>query len=195
VTELLCQIDSLEETIARFEQEIDTYCHPFELEVGWVDTIPGVAHQTAQVIVSEIGTDMSRFPTAAHLAAWAGVAPGNNESAGKRYSGRTRQGNKPLGAALTQAAQAAAHTRDTYLSAQFHRLAARRGKKRAIVAVAHSILVIAYYVILRKEPYRELGGNYFDAHHAEATRHHLVKRLERLGYQVSLSQVDTPVTA
>jgi len=186
LTELLCQIDSLEETIARFDREIEDYCRPFEEAVVLLDTIPGVARQTAEIIVSEIGTDMSRFPTANHLAAWAGVAPGNNESAGKRHSGKTRKGNKPLGAALTQAAQAAAHTKNTYLAAQFHRLAGRRGKKKAIVAVAHSILVIAYYLIQRKEPYHELGGDYFDRRNPEAVSKRLVKRLEKLGYQVSL---------
>lgn len=194
LTELLCQIDSLEDTVQRFDQEIDNYCRPFEQAVDLLDTIPGVAHQTAEVIVAEIGTDMERFPSAGHLAAWAGVAPGNNESAGKRHSGKTRQGNKPLGAALTQAAQAAAHTHDTYLSAQFHRLVARIGKKRAIVAVAHSILVMSYYIIKRKEPYKELGGNYFDQHHADTTQHQLVKRLEHLGFQVTLSRIANEAT-
>lgn len=161
---------------------------PFEAAVVLLDTIPGVAHQTAEIIVSEIGIDMSRFPTAKNLAAWAGVAPGNNESAGKRRSGKTRKGNKPLGAALTQAAQAAAHTKNTYLAAQFQRLSGRRGKKKAIVAVAHSILVIAYHLIQRKEQYRELGGNYFDQRNHEAVSKRLVKRLQKLGYQVSLQQ-------
>jgi transposase len=186
LTELLCQIDSLEETIARFDQEIADYCRPFEEAVVLLDTIPGVARATAEAIVAEIGTDMSRFPSADNLASWAGVAPGNHESAGKRKSGRTRQGNKALTAALNQAAHGAAHTKNTYLSAQYHRLAARRGKKKAIVAVMHSILVIAYHVIRRNEPYRELGGNYFDQRRPEATAQHLVKRLEKLGFQVSL---------
>jgi transposase len=185
LAELLCQIDSLDETIARFDAEIEKYCHPFEEAVELLDTIPGVARRTAEVIVSEIGSDMSRFPTADHLASWAGVAPGNNESAGKRYSGKTRHGNKALSAALVQAAHAASHTRATYLSAQYHRLAGRRGKKRAIMAVAHSILVIAYHLIQRNEPYRELGSDYFDRRRPEATAKRLLKRLERLGYDVS----------
>jgi transposase len=109
-----------------------------------------------RLIVSEIGTDMSCFPSADHWAAWAGVAPSNNESAGKRRSGKTRKGNRPLCAALNQAANAASHTKATYLSAQYHCLAGRRGKKKAIVAVEHSILVFACHVIKRKEPYREL---------------------------------------
>jgi transposase len=192
LTELLCQIDSLEETIARFDQEIEDYCRPFEEAVVLLDTIPGIARETAEIIVAEIGTDMSRFPTADHLASWAGVAPGNNESAGKRHSGKTRKGNKPLGAALTQAAQAASRTRGTYLSAQYHRLAGRRGKKKAIVAVAHSILIIAYHLIQRKEPYRDLGADYFDKRRPEATVKRLVKRLEQLGYQVALEQTLAP---
>lgn len=186
LTELVCQIDSLDETIARFDEQIEAYCRPFEEAVVLLDTIPGVARQTAEIIVSEIGTDMNRFPTADHLAAWAGVAPGNNESGGKRRRSKRRKGNKPLGAALNQAAHAAAHTKDTYLSAQYHRLARRIGRNKAIMAVAHSILVIAYHLIQRQEPYRELGADYFDKRRPEATAKHLVKRLEKLGYQVSL---------
>jgi len=129
---------------------------------------------------------MSRFPTAAHLAAWAGVAPGNNESGGKRRTGKTRKGSKPLGVALNQAAHATARTKNTYLAAQYHRLARRRGKKKAIMAVAHSILVIAYHLIQCKEPYRDLGADYFDKRRPEALANHLVKRLEGLGYTVSL---------
>jgi transposase len=193
LTELLSQIDGLEETIARFNQEIEEYCRPFEEAVVLLDTIPGVARETAENIVAEIGTDMSRFPTANHLASWAGVAPGNNESAGKKRSGRTRQGNKPLGVALNQAAHAAAHTKDTYLSAQYHRLAGRRGKKRALVAVAHSILVISYFMIQRHVPYCELGSDYFDKRRPETTAKRLVSRLEHLGYQVSLQQLCVPV--
>ena len=189
LTELLRQIDSLDNTIARFDQEIEEYCRPFEEAVVLLDTIPGIARETAEIIVSEIGTDMSRFPTANHIASWAGVAPGNNESAGKHRSGRTTKGNKSLGVALVQAAHSAAHTKNTYLSAQYHRLAGRRGKKRATVAVAHTILVIAYYLLKRKEPYRELGGDYFDKRRPEATAKRMVRRLESLGYLVSLQQL------
>jgi transposase len=192
LTELLCQIDALDETIAHFDAEIQRYCAPFEEAVELLDTIPGVARQTAQVIVSEIGIDMNRFPTANHLAAWAGVAPGNNESAGKRRSGKTRKGNTPLTTALIQAAHGVAHTRGTYLAAQYHRLAGRRGAKRAAVAVAHSILVIAYYLIKRKEPYREMGGDYFDKRRPEASAKRLIKRLENLGYRIAVEK--TPVT-
>jgi len=145
LTELLCQIDSLDETIGRFDEQIVAYCRPFEEAVTLLDTIPGVARETAEIIIAEIGTDMSRFPSADHLAAWAGVAPGNNESAGKRRSGQTTKGNHALGVALNHAANAASHTKDTYLAAQYHRLATRRGKKKAIVALEHSILIMAYH--------------------------------------------------
>jgi transposase len=187
LAELLCQIDSLDETIARFDEQIQQVGVPFEEAVLLLDTIPGVARRTAEVIVAEIGTDMSRFPSADDLSAWAGVAPGNHESAGKRYSGKTRKGNQTLRTALTQAAHAATRTK-TYLAAQYRRLAGRRGKKRAILAVAHSILVMAYHMLTRKEPYREAGADYFDQRKPETTVKYLQKRLEALGYQVILQK-------
>lgn len=183
--ELLCQIDSIDETVTRFNQQIEGYCQPFEAAVQLLDTLPGIARQTAEMIVAAIGIDMSRFPSATHLAAWAGLAPGNHESAGLRLSGRTRLGNRALRTGLVQAAHAVTRTK-SYLAAQYRRLATRRGKKRAIVAVAHSILVIAYHLISRQEPYRDLGADYFDKQRPEATKKRLVKRLEKLGYQVSL---------
>lgn len=186
LTELLGQIDSLEDTIARFAQQIEAYRAPFAEAVELLDTIPGVGQETAEVIVAEMGADMRRFPTARHLAAWAGLAPGNHESAGKQRTGRTRKGNQALRQGLIQAAHAAAHTKNTYLAAQYHRLAARRGSKRAIVAVAHSMLVIAYWLLSRHEPYRELGGDYFDRQRPAATATRLVRRLENLGYHVIL---------
>ena len=195
LTELLCQIDSLDETIEHFNKQVEEYCRPFEKAVILLDTIPGVGHEVAEIIVSEIGIDMSRFPSADALAAWAGVAPGNNESAGKRRSGKTTKGNQALSVALNQAAHGASHTKDTYLSAQYRRLAARRGKKRAIMALMHSILVIAYHLIQRSETYRDLGGDYFDKRHPEATAKHLVKRLEQMGYSVSLQQPATRLVA
>jgi transposase len=186
LAELLCLIDGVEESIERFNEQIRAYCEPYAEAITLLDTIPGVGRETAEIIVSEIGTDMTRFPDADHLASWAGVAPGNNESAGKRRSGKTRKGNKALGVALNHAAHGAARAKDTYLSAQYHRLAGRRGKKRAIMAVEHSILVMAYHMIQRQEPYHELGGEYFDKRRPQATAKRLVKRLEQLGYQVSL---------
>ncbi|MCF2152126.1 IS110 family transposase [Desmonostoc muscorum LEGE 12446] len=193
LAELLCQLDSLDETIARFDEEIQRYCDPFKPVVELLDTIPGVGRQTAEMIVSEIGVDMSRFPSASHLSAWAGLAPGNYESAGKRLSGKTRKGNQTLRSGLMQSAHVASHSR-TYLAAQYRRIAARRGKKRATMAVAHSILVIAYHVIQRHEPYRELGVNYFDQQRPETMTKRLVKRLEQLGHRVTLeSQNPTQV--
>lgn len=186
--ELLCQIDNLDETIKKFDAQIEEYCRPFEAAIERLDTIPGVARNTAEVIVSEIGIDMSRFPTANHLASWAGVAPGNHESAAKRLSGRTTKGNQALEAALIQAAWAASHTKNTYLSAQYHRLVTRRGKKKALVAVVHSILIIAYHLIKEPQTYHDLGGDYFDRRNSEATALRLVHRLEQLGYNVSIEQ-------
>ena len=195
LTELLCQIDGLEETIGHFDEQIQQAGDTFEPAIVLLDTIPGVARRAAEVIVAEIGIDMGQFPSAEALSAWAGVAPGNHESAGKRYSGKTRKGNTALRTILTQAAQAAAHTKDTYLAAQYRRLAARRGKKRAIMAVAHSILVMAYYMLKRKEPYREAGTDFFDKLNPDAIAKRLTKRLEELGYQVSLQKVVTPTPA
>jgi transposase len=186
LTELLCQIDGVDDTIARFDAQIEAICGPFEEAVSLLDTIPGVARRAAEMIVAEIGTDMTRFPSADHLASWAGVAPGNHESAGKRASGKTRKGNRFLRTTLVQAAHAAARTKGTYLSAQYRRLAARREKKRAILAVAHSILVMAYYMIQRQEPYCDAGADFFDRLQPEDTARRLVKRLETLGYHVTL---------
>jgi transposase len=191
LTELLCQIDSLDDTIARFDAQIQAICGPFDEAVELLDTIPGLARRTAEMIVAEIGTAMTRFPSADHLASWAGVAPGNHESAGKRTSGKARKGNRFLRTTLVQAAHAAARTKGTYLSAQYRRLAARRGKKRAILAVAHSMLVMAYYMIQRKEPYRDAGADFFDRLQPEDTARRLVKRLEGLGYHVTLQSAST----
>lgn len=189
LTEWLCQIDSLDETLSRFDEQIEAASRPFEDAISVVDTIPGISRHTAEGIVAEIGVDMSRFETARHIAAWAGVAPGNNESAGTHRPGKTRRGYRHLGTLLNQAAHAAARTKGSYLSAQYQRLAPRIGKKKAIVAVEHSILIIAYPLIQRHEPYHDLGADYFDKRRPEATATRLVKRLEKLGYQVSLQPV------
>jgi transposase len=154
--------------------------------VELLDTIPGIDVRLAQLIVAELGTDMRRFPTDRQAAAWAGLAPGNYESAGKRYSGRLRDGNQSLRSGLVQGAWAASHTKDTYLAAQYHRLIGRRGKRRALVAVAHSMLVIAYHMLKKHQPYHELGASYFDDRKKEAVTDRIVKRLRKLGYRVSL---------
>src|SRR5262249_5739587 len=149
-------------------------------------TIPGVEQRTAEVVVAEVGTDMGQFPTAAHLASWAGMCPGNNQSGGKRRSGRTTKGSRWLRQVLTQAAWAASHTKDTYLAAQYRRLAARRGKKRALVAVGHTLLVIIYHVLKDRSTYQELGGDFLERLEPERLTRQLVRRLEKLGHQVTL---------
>src|SRR5215207_81983 len=178
---ILAHIDYLDETIAELSTEIERVLDPFSEEVALLDTIPGVNRKVAEMIIAEIGVDMSRFPTHYHLASWAGMCPGNDESAGKRRSGKTRKGSKWLRSALTESAHAAARTKGSYLSAQYAGIRGRRGSKKAAVAVGHSILVIAYYIVQRGEPYQELGEDYFNRRRSEeAYRKRLVRQLERL---------------
>jgi transposase len=159
----------------------------WDTAVALLDTIPGVNRRIAEVMLAEVGLDMSRFPTADHLASWAGLAPGNHQSGGKRYSGRTTKGNKSLSSIMVQGAWSAVRTKDTFLKARYHRLAARRGKKRAIVAVAHSMLVSAWHMLTYQQPYQELGGDYFDQRKKETKVSYLVRRLEKLtGGSVSI---------
>jgi len=188
LTELLAQIDGLDETIARFDAEIARLCTVNEeaAVVALLDTIPGIGRAMGELLVAEIGTDMTKFPTAAHLAAWAGVAPGNNESAGRQRSGRTRKGNAWLKTALVQAAHGAARMKGTALAAKYQRVRARRGAKRAIMAVAHRLLVIAYHVIARREPYHELGADYLERRQPVAIVDRLVQRLRQLGVDVTV---------
>ena len=145
-----------------------------------LDTIPGVNVKTAESILAEMGLDMSRFPTADHLTAWAGVAPGNHESAGKRYSGRRRKGNRPLATTMVQAAWSAVRTKGTYLKSRYHRLAARRGKKRAIVGVARSMLVSIWHMLSYRQPYQELGDDFLDQRRKDAKLNYLTRQLEKL---------------
>jgi transposase len=161
--------------------------------VELLDTIPGVDRRTAEIVLAEIGLDMSQFPTADDLTSWAGFAPGNHQSGGKRYSGRTTKGNRPIGAALNQAAWAASRTKDTFLKARYHRLAARRGKKRAIVALGRSILVSIWHMLSRREPYQDLGADYYDQRRKETKVLYLTKQLTRLGFAVQLDPL--PVAA
>jgi transposase len=193
LAEQLDHIDYLEQAIERVSAQIEERLRPFEAEVALLDSIPGIDRLTAEVLLAEIGWDMRRFPTAQHLASWAGMCPGNNESAGKRISGKTRKGSPWLRQTLVEAAHGATNKRTSYLAAQYHRLVGRRGKKKAIVAVGHSILVIAYHVLSRHEPYQELGANYFDERQRSTTERRLVRRLENLGYEVSLKPKDGAV--
>ncbi len=159
----------------------------WDAAVALLDTMPGVNRRVAEVMLAEMGLDMSQFPTADHLASWAGLAPGNHQSGGKRYSGRTTKGNKFLASIMVQAAWPAVRTKNTFLKSRYHRLAARRGKKRAIVAVAHSMLVSAWHMLTYQQPYQELGGDYFDERKKESKVSYLVRRLEKLtGGSVSI---------
>jgi transposase len=154
--------------------------------VELIDQVTGISQRVAQGLLAEIGLEMDQFPSAKHLASWVGICPGNHESAGKRLSGKTRKGNPYARRLLIQAAHAAAHSKNTYLAAQYRRIAARRGPKRAAVAVGHSILVIVYHLLRDRGTYHDLGGNYFDEHDRQMVQKHLVRRLERLGYQINL---------
>jgi transposase len=184
----LRNLDFLTEEIDRLSREIEEQLRPSHELVERLDTIPGVGERVAQAILAEIGTDVSRFPTGSHLASWARVCPSNDESAGKRRSSHIGPGNPWLRATLVEAAWAATHATHTYLAAQYRRLAARRGHKRALIAVAHSILLIAYRIIRDGGTYEDLGSNYFDERNRRATLRRSVQRLERLGYKVTLTE-------
>lgn len=188
--QLLDHLNFLEQKIAELEQEIGQRCDPYREAIERWDTIPGVDRITACSLVAEIGVRAEQFPSAHHLASWAGLCPGNDESAGKRRSGKTRKGDPWLRTVLCQAAWAASHTKRTYLSAQYHRIAAKRGRKRAIVAVAHSILIIAYHLLRRGEVYRDLGGDYFERLNPAGLTRYLVRRLQRLGHTVTLQPLE-----
>ena len=173
--------------IAQLDIEVDRVIAPFSAARDRLDTITGVGKRAAECIIAEIGADMTRFPTAGHLASWAGLCPANNITGGKRRSGGTNKGNRWLGEVLDQCAWSAARSRDTYLAAQFWRLARRIGKKKAAVAVSHSILVIAWHVLSRDQDYTDLGGDYFTRHtDTDRRRKGLVKQLQDLGYAVTL---------
>jgi transposase len=184
------QLVFLEAQIAKFEAKIQDQLSDYQEAVALCITIPGIEEVAAANLVAEIGVNMAQFPSAQHLASWAGICPGNHESAGKRLSGKPRKGSAWLRRSLCQAAWAASHTKETYLAARFHRLAARKGKKRAIVAVAHTILVSVYHMLKTKQPYRELGADFLDRRQAEHVKRYLLKRLERLGLQVTVRSVE-----
>ena len=177
---------ALDQQVAAFDAEVARLTAPAAAALARLQTIPGVGPRTAEVIVAEVGSDLSRFASHRQLAAWAGMAPGNRQSGGKALTARTRHGSPWLKAALTEAAWAASHCRSGYLPAQFRRLAARRGRKRAIVAVGHSILVIAYHLLTRGTTYADLGSTYFDERDHRAVERRSVARLEALGYRVHL---------
>lgn len=181
---LLDEVVALEGFIERLEARIEESLVPFAEVQQRLTTIPGIDECAAGKVIAELGTDMKVFASAHHLASWVGLSPGNNESAGKQRSGRTTKGNRWLRTVLVQAAWAATHQKDCYLAAQYRRLASRRGKKRALVAVAHSLLVIIYHVVSRGTTYQELGADFFDQNNKERLTRHLIKRLESLGNEV-----------
>jgi transposase len=194
LAEFLARLEELEAALSRVEtrigEEVAACPDLFVQEaVELLDSIPGVGERTAQTIIAEIGVDMGRFPSAKHLASWAGVCPGNNESAGKRKSGQTTKGSKFLRTALVEAAWAATHTKGTYLRAKYQRLVKRMPKKKALVAVAHTMLVIVYHLLSRRVAYAELGSDYVDRQHVERQRRRLVERLEGLGVKVTIEEV------
>ncbi len=192
--ELLSQLDEINERIAVVNERIAVCTAPYEALIQRLCTIPGINRVNAEVILAEIGPDVSHFLTAQHLASWACLCPGNNISANKRRSGKTRRGQNWLRPALVQAAWAASHT-ESYLAAQFHRLRARRGDKRAAVAVAHSILIVVYHLLANPEAvYTDLGADYFTKRNAEKEQRRAVRKLETLGYSVTLSPVQPIVS-
>ena len=186
LTEHLSTLEYLDEAIARVSGEIDQRLIADQEAIALLDTIPGVGQRAAEIRIAEIGTAMSRLPSAKHLASWAGMCPGNYASGGKRRSGKTRKGSRWLRQVLVAIAPVAAKTKNTYLAAQYKRIAARRGKKRALIAVGHTILTIVYMMLTRKQPYQDLGAAYFDQREQQRVERRLVQRVERLGYEVSL---------
>ena len=188
IEQILAKIDFLDETLDRLMGEIEARLAPFAAMLTGLDTIPGVDRIGAISILAETGGDMTRFPTAGHLCSWGAMCPGHNESAGKRRSGKTRKGNRYLRATLIQASLGAIHSKGTALQARYHRLKRHRGHKKAVVAVGHQILEIAYFIMRDGVTYQELGADYFDRRHAErAVRRH-IRQLEALGFHVTIEK-------
>ncbi|AFM39244.1 transposase [Desulfosporosinus acidiphilus SJ4] len=185
---MLKHIDTLEEQVLSLDQQIREKMKPVNEQVTIADSIPGVGERSAQVLIAEIGINMNQFPSSSNLASWVGICPGNNESAGKRKNGKTRKGNDILRTTLIECAKSAAHQKNTYLSSQFSRIAARRGKNRAAVAVAHSILTALYYMLKNNTVYKELGADFFDAGRKADIVKKSVKRLQTLGFSVTIEQ-------
>lgn len=188
--QILAHTDFLEQSIEAVQQEIDKRLVPYQEAVTLIQSLPVQLQAGAATVIAEIGVDMTRFPSDAHLASWAGVCPGNHESAGKRKSGKTTDGNPYLRGVLCEMAWTISRMKDNYLSAFYHRVAKRRGKKRAILAVAHKILVIIYHMLKKNKPYEDLGGDYFDQLDAARIQRRAVQRLEQLGYAVTLTVLE-----
>jgi transposase len=187
----LDRIDFIESQLAELEAEIERQNAPFEEAVSRLAEIPGFDRVTAWSVIAEIGINMDQFPSAQHLASWAGVCPGNHESGGKRLSGRTRKGSRWLRQKLCQSAWSSSRSKKSYFAAFFQRIAAKRGRKRAIVAVSHALLVTCYYLLKRKCAFKDLGVDYFDQLNHEKLTRYFVKRLTRLGHTVQLESATT----
>jgi transposase len=188
----LARVDFIEAQIAQLEAEMEKQNAPFEEAVSWLAEIPGFDRTTAWSVIAEIGINMNQFPSADHLASWAGICPGNNESGGKRLSGKTRKGSRWLRQKLCQSAWCASRCKKSYFAAFFQRIAAHRGRKRAIVAVSHALLVVCYYLLQRRCHFQDLGVNYFDQLNHEKLTHYFVKRLTRLGHRVTIEPCSAP---
>jgi len=188
IEQIFAKIDFLDETLQRLTAELDRRLGPFESMLVALDTIPGVDRKTATIIVAETGGDMSRFPSAAHLCSWAAMCPGQNESAGKRRSGKTRNGNRYLRAALIQGALAATRKKNCALQVRYQRIKRHRGHKKAVVAVGHQMLEIAYYIMRDGVSYQELGADYLDRRHTERAARRHVRQLEALGFDVTITK-------
>ncbi len=185
---LLDHLAFLQEEVEKLEGQIDQRLLPYQQQVATILKIPGIGRTVAAAILAEIGVEMSCFPTDRHISSWAGVAPGNRQSGGKRLKAGSTKGNTHLRAALAEAVWAISHTTDNYLSAQYHRLARRIGKKRAIVAVSHSLLVIISHLLRDQQQYQDLGPHFFERLDKERLRTSAVRRLEALGYTVTLEE-------
>jgi transposase len=186
VGQLLAHVDYLDEAITTVSEEIEARLAPFEAHLTRLDTVHGIARRTAEVIIAEIGVDMTVFPSEHHLASWAGMCPGNNESAGKHKSGKTRKGDRWLRTALVEAAAAAIRTKDSALGARYRRVMRHRGHKKAVVAVAHAMLRAVYHILADGTPYRDPGPDYYDRRHARRVTRRAIELLERQGYRVVL---------
>lgn len=188
LSQLLADIAGYEEQVEEVSLLIAQRLQSQQELLDRLDEIPGVNQRVAQVIAAEVGTEVKRFPTAEHLVSWAGICPGNNQSAGKRRSSRIKPGNRSLRAAIVEAANAARRKKDSYLSAMYHRLAGKRGKKRALIAVARTILQSCYYMIQRGSTYQDFGADYYRRSNPEGLAKHLVKRIQKLGFTVTLAK-------
>ena len=190
IRQILAHIDFLDQAIAQVQEEIERCLVPLEEALALLQSIPGIKAVAAAAILAEIGLDMGRWPTAGHLASWSGLCPSNKQSAGKRLKGPINRGNVWLRGIMGEVAWAAVKKPETYFAAQFHRVARRRGRNKAAMAVAHSLLVVTYHVLRTGRPYRELGSDYFDRLDAARIERHHVHRLEQLGYAVTLTPKD-----